>query len=239
MKRDWELVKHSVLFVLGFSLVFAVVGVLIQYFFAHLGYTLKTYFSYVGGALIIFFGILLTGLVRIPFLERERRLQVRSVKHPSIMSFLFGAAFGAGWSPCVGAILGAMLTLAATQPTSALVLMLAYSAGLGVPFILAGLFADHTKGLIHRLGDKLRYVQIVLGGLLVVLGVMIFTQQLVQIAELTASSAFFHWIDTGLASVGMNVAVAFIAGLASFFSPCVLPMLPVYLAYLAGIAAKK
>ena len=239
MARDWNLIKHSILFVLGFTLVFAVVGVLIEVFFAQLGYQIKQYLSWLGGAVIIAFGLLLLGVLKVPFLDHEKRLRVRNLQQPSLASFLFGAGFGAGWSPCVGAILGAIITLASTQPTSALLLMLAYSAGLGVPFILAGVFAQKTQGLIKRLGARLRYLQAGVGVVLIVLGVLIFTNQLIYFAELTARSAFFTWIDVGLASLGMNIGIAFVAGLASFLSPCVLPLLPVYLAYLAGLAVQN
>ena len=239
MSRDWNLVWHSVLFVLGFTVVFAIVGVLIEHFFAHISYTFKQYASWVGGVIIIFFGLLITGLLNIPFLNREKRLRTRNLKHPSATSFLFGASFGAGWSPCVGAILGAIITLAATQPSSALLLMLAYSLGLGVPFIIAGFFAQQAQGVIKRLGSRLRHVQVVLGALLILLGVLILTNHLVQLAELTATLTLFNWIDTSLASAGVGVFVAFVAGLASFLSPCVLPLLPVYLAYLAGLTLQN
>lgn len=236
MSRNWGLVKHSALFVLGFTIVFAVIGVAIEHFFAQFSYDIKNVLSYVGGVIIIGFGLLLTGLIKIPFLDKERRLQAKNLKYPSATSFFFGAAFGAGWSPCVGAILGAIITLAATQPTNALVFMLAYSAGLGVPFILAGLYAEHAKKQLKHFSKHMKYIQVVLGGLLILLGVMILTNQLIQFANYTAQSALFTWIDVGLANQGVGVGVSFVAGLASFLSPCVLPLLPVYLAYLAGLA---
>lgn len=239
MARDWRLVGHSILFVTGFTLVFAIFGVLIEVFFAQLGYQLNRYISYVGGAIIVGFGLLLLGVLKIPFLEQERRIQVQKLKYPSLTSFLFGAGFGAGWSPCVGAILGAIITLASTQPTNALLLMLAYSVGLGIPFILAGVFAEYSKGFVRRLGDKLATIQKVLGVVLIALGIMIFSEHLLVFAELTAQSDLFNWIDTTLASAGVNLFIAFVAGIASFLSPCVLPLLPVYLAYLAGLTIQE
>lgn len=238
MSRNWGLVKHSVLFVLGFTVVFALIGVAIEHFFAHISYSLKNTLSYLGGVIIIGFGLLLTGLLKIPFLDKERRFQAKNLKYPSTTSFFFGVAFGAGWSPCVGAILGAIITLAATQPANALVFMLAYSAGMGVPFILAGMYAEHAKKKLARFSKHMKYIQVALGGLLILLGVMILTNQLIQFAHYTAQSAFFTWIDVGLANQGIGVGVSFIAGVASFLSPCVLPLLPVYLAYLAGLAVQ-
>lgn len=239
MKKDWGLVLHSAWFVLGFTLVFAVLGVLIEHFFASASLALKQYFSWLGGGMIIVFGLLLTGLVRVPWLEREHRLQASSLGNSHATSFAFGAAFGFGWSPCVGAILGAIITLATTNPVSAMALMIAYSLGLGVPFLIAGYFAEHAKQWIQKLGSKLRTIQIIFGLLLVALGALIFTNGLVKIAELTAASQLFISIDAGLASTGIGMGVAFIAGLASFLSPCVFPLLPVYLSYLGGLALQN
>ncbi|MEK7255324.1 MAG: cytochrome c biogenesis protein CcdA, partial [Bacteroidota bacterium] len=110
----------SVMFVLGFSVVFSILGVLLQGVLSNVAYDVRTYLNYLGGAIIIFFGLFLMGLVKIDFLQKEHKLDVRgAAKFRYLGSFVFGAAFAVGWTPCVGAVLGGVLTLAATRPEHA------------------------------------------------------------------------------------------------------------------------
>ncbi|MDP2717263.1 MAG: cytochrome c biogenesis protein CcdA [Candidatus Micrarchaeota archaeon] len=179
-----QIFLSSVFFVLGFSVVFSVLGVLLQSVLSGIAYDLRTYLGYVGGAFIIFFGLLLTGLVKIDFLSQEHKLRAPKTRHQHLTSFLFGAAFAVGWTPCVGAVLGGVLTLAVTQPEAALPLMLSYSFGLGVPFLLAGLFLSRLSGFIQRISPHLRVLNIVFGILLIILGVLVFTNTLNIVANL-------------------------------------------------------
>src|SRR3989338_7094961 len=131
-KRDWRVFYCSVFFVLGFSLVFSIVGVLLQSALANISYELQKWLSRIGGAVIILFGLFLLGLLKIPFLEQEHKFHVkRKFGSAYLTSFVFGAAFAVGWTPCVGAVLGAVLTLAVTQPGTAFWLLIAYTLGLG------------------------------------------------------------------------------------------------------------
>ena len=98
-------------------------------------------------------------------------------------SFLFGLAFAAGWTPCVGPVLGTILTLAATTPSTAFHLLLAYSVGLGIPFILMGIFISRATGLVRKLSKHLKYYNILLGGFIIILGILVFTNQLASIAS--------------------------------------------------------
>jgi len=174
-----EIFLNSVFFVLGFSVVFASLGVLLNTLLEAVAYDVQVWLARVGGALIIFFGLYLIGLIHIPFLDRQHKFNVQTkIKSKYLTSFLFGLAFAAGWTPCVGPALGLILGLAASQPGSAFVLLLAYSIGLGVPFLLAGLFVSRAAKFIKKYAKALHYVHVFFGVLLTVLGVLVFTQSL-------------------------------------------------------------
>ena len=99
------------------------------------------------------------------------------------MSFVFGLAFAAGWTPCVGPILGTILTLAATTPSVAFNLLLAYSLGLGIPFILIGVFYSRANKIIRSMSKHLKYYNVVLGTFIIILGILVFTNQLAYLAN--------------------------------------------------------
>ncbi len=182
--RRTQVLLHSALFVLGFSLIFALLGVLLNTVLERAAYDVQIWLSRVGGVIIIFFGLYLMQLVRLPFLERAHTINVVGVAASKyVTSFLFGAAFAAGWTPCVGAALGAILGLAASNPSSAFWLLMAYAIGLGIPFLVIGFFAADAGRLINRYATSLKYVNIVFGALLVALGVLIFTQDLALLAN--------------------------------------------------------
>lgn len=175
---------HSVLFVLGFSSVFALLGVLLNTVLQSIAYDVQTWLARIGGVIIIFFGLYLMKLIRVPFLERAHTINVvGKVQSKHVTSFLFGAAFAAGWTPCVGAALGAILGLAASAPGTALTLLFAYAVGLGVPFLIIGAFAAEASTWLNKATTSLGYVQVVFGVLLVVLGILIFTQNLSRLAN--------------------------------------------------------
>lgn len=179
-----EIFLNSLFFVLGFSAIFSLLGVLLNTVLESIAYDAQAWLSRIGGGLVIFFGLYLTGLIRIPFLEREHKFNVTGkFKSRYLTSFVFGAAFAAGWTPCVGAALGAILGLAASQPGIAFYLLLSYSLGLGVPFLLVGLFAAQASNLINRYAKQLSYVNKAFGVILIILGILMFTQQLSRIAN--------------------------------------------------------
>lgn len=188
--KRWDIFLASVLFVAGFSIIFSILGVLLNTVLNSVAYDIQLWLSRVGGLIIIFFGLYLAGLIRIGWLEQEHKFAVTGIRSKYLTSFLFGMAFAAGWTPCVGAALGAILGLAATQPTLAFSLLLAYSLGLGLPFIITGLFATRAAGWIARHTAALHWVNIVFGVLLVVVGILIFTQTLVLVANLPLLNSF-------------------------------------------------
>ncbi|MEW6722333.1 MAG: cytochrome c biogenesis protein CcdA [Candidatus Micrarchaeota archaeon] len=174
----------SVFFVLGFSVVFSVLGVLLQSVLSGIAYDLQAFLGYIGGIIIIFFGLMLIGLVRIPALEAERKIQLKGLSTSYLASFVFGAAFAVGWTPCVGAVLGGILTLAVTDPGSAFPLMLTYSLGLGIPFLMVGLFVSNASKFIKSMGPLLKWLNVIFGIILVILGILVFTGTLPLIANL-------------------------------------------------------
>jgi len=182
--RRWDIFAASVLFVGGFSLVFSLLGVLLNTVLTSVAYGVQLWLSRAGGLLIIFFGLYLTGLIRVGWLEKEYRFSVTGKRSKYATSFLFGVAFAAGWTPCVGAALGAILGLAASRPGLAFTLLLVYSLGLGLPFILTGLFASRAALLITKYSSALEYVSIIFGILLIIIGILIFTQTLGLVANL-------------------------------------------------------
>ena len=171
---------QSLWFVIGFSVVFALLGVLLNTILSHVAQSVETWLSYVGGAIIIIFGLYLVGLLHVGFLEKTRVIKIDTKSHrPKFLtSFLFGFAFAAGWTPCVGATLGAIIGLAASNPSSAFALLFSYAVGLGVPFLLVGLFASQAAGFFERHATGLSYVNKVFGALLILIGILVFTGEL-------------------------------------------------------------
>ena len=188
--RRWEIFLASVLFVAGFSLVFSILGILLTTILNSVAYDIQIWLSRAGGVVIIFFGLYLTGLIRVGWLEQEHKFAVTGIRSKYVTSFAFGIAFAAGWTPCVGAALGAILGLAASRPALAFSLLLAYSLGLGLPFLITGLFAAQAVVWIRQYSRALGYVNIVFGILLVILGILIFTQTLGLVANLPLLNNF-------------------------------------------------
>lgn len=182
--RRREVFISAVFFVLGFSVVFAVLGVLLNTVLEAVAYDVQIWLSRLGGALVILFGLYLVGLIKIPYLDRLHTIAVTKASRPRyVTAFLFGLAFAAGWTPCVGAVLGGILGLAAAVPGTAFFLLLAYALGLGLPFLVVGLFAAQASAWISRYAAKLRYVNIAFGVILIALGILVFTQNLSRIAN--------------------------------------------------------
>ena len=233
----WSIFLSSVFFVLGFSIIFAILGVLLQTVLSSASYAVQTWLGRIGGTIIILFGLYLVGLIRPSFLDRDYKINVkRRFNSKYLTAFVFGAAFAVGWTPCVGAILGAILTLAATQPGISFLLLISYSLGLGLPFLAVGLFTDKAQNLISKYGKTLRFLNIVFGIVLIILGIFVFTSQLSRIAN--APFLVQCVANLGISGFGagqsLNIFIAFVAGIISFLSPCVLPLIPAFLAYLGS-----
>jgi cytochrome c-type biogenesis protein len=170
---------NTIYFVLGFSLIFAVLGVALNSVLVNVGTNFQNTLQIIGGIVIISFGVFLILSSKINNLNFERKLtRIPKFKTSYITSFVFGIAFAAGWTPCVGPILGSTFTLAATSPGEAYNLLLAYSLGLGTPFLITAAFFSRATGLLKKMLKYLKYFNPVMGAFLIILGILIFTNQL-------------------------------------------------------------
>lgn len=188
--------SHGLAFVLGFSIVFVTLGVASSAF-GRLLFDLRFILSKVGGIIIIIFGLHMIGVFRIPLLEYDTRIQkVPDRKWGYLSSALMGVFFSAGWAPCVGPVLGAILTLALNggSISTGVSLLSAYSAGLAIPFLLAALGIGWVSLTLRKYGKAIHYIEIAMGVVLVILGFMLFTGIFQRIAQ----AGQFFWIDFGL-----------------------------------------
>jgi cytochrome c-type biogenesis protein len=174
---------HALLFVVGFTLIFMALGAGATF----LGQVMIRYrdlISRVGGALVMVFGLYLLGIFNLSFLARDTRLHLANKPIGYLGTLLVGIAFGAGWSPCIGPILGAILTMAASEASLArgLGLLLIYSMGLAVPFLLAALMVDRFLGLFAKVRHHMVWVNRTAGALLVFVGLLMVTNRFTMLA---------------------------------------------------------
>jgi cytochrome c-type biogenesis protein len=226
---------HALLFVLGFSIVFIVgwggtVTALGQLFSEY-----KYVLGRIGGVIVILFGLATLDIIRIPWFYADTRIQRQGKVGTFANSALMGLLFAAGWSPCIGATLGAILTMGMSQDTvgQAMWLASAYSLGLGIPFLVLALMSERATGWLKRLRRYQRFFQIISGIFIIAIGVLLLTNAM----SLIAIWAFQHnfYFDAAFRySAAPSYVTAIIAGLLSFLSPCVLPLVPAYLGYLSG-----
>ena len=172
---------HGVAFVIGFSLVFVAWGAIGG---AVGDLVTNPWFLKIGAVLVIVMGLHLLGVIRIPLLYMEKRLEVQRGANPNVVSsILIGATFGAGWTPCVGPVLGAILSLAALQggALQGAGLLAIYSLGLALPFLLVAAGLGQASTAIRRMGPYLRYVEMASGVLLIFIGILLFTNRFTEL----------------------------------------------------------
>jgi cytochrome c-type biogenesis protein len=232
-----NVIVHALLFVLGFSFIFVVGWGGATTLLGQLFGQYKTVIARVGGVILIVFGLATMDIIRIPWFYMDTRPEFQDRKGPYISSLTMGLFFAAGWSPCVGATLGAILTLGFSQDTAAQAMILSsgYALGLGIPFLLLALGLDRATMWVRRLGKHLRTFQIISGILIIAIGVMLVTNSLNLLATWTLQNNLYLDLSFGNGGVP-SYFTAIIAGLLSFLSPCVLPLVPAYLGYLSGHA---
>ncbi len=187
---------HGLAFVLGFGLVFVCLGVAASAL-GTLLHDLRNWVARIGGIVVIAFGLHMTGLFRIPFLDYDIRIHDRSDrKWGYISSFLMGVFFSAGWSPCIGPVLGAILTLAINGSSVALgaKLLISYSLGLAIPFLIAALGIGWLSGTFGRYGKAMHTIEMGMGVILVIVGLML----LFDLFQWISTYGQFFWIDFGL-----------------------------------------
>jgi len=188
------IVVHSLLFICGFSVVFVGMGAS----FSALGQLLVDHRGTIrigGGALIIFFGLYIAGLFKLPWLNRTFQLPMRDRQAGFLGSVLVGMTFAVGWTPCVGPILGSILSLAGTAETigRGVAMLVAYSLGLGLPFFLSSLAVGTFLTLFQRYRRIVPVFEVVAGGLLVVVGFLVMTNYFVLL-NIYAISLTPQWL---------------------------------------------
>lgn len=209
---------HGLAFVLGFSLVFITLGVATSAL-GGLLYDLRPYLTKIGGIVVIVFGLHMTGIFRIPFLEYDLRPQSTPDRRRGYLaSLMMGVFFSAGWSPCVGPILGSILTLVLNggSITDGVALLTAYSAGLAIPFLVASTQIGLVTGVIRRYGKVMHYVEIGMGIILILVGGLLFLGRFEQIASL---GSFFGIYDEAVIGryLLLGIAVLLVVGMLPAF----------------------
>ncbi len=168
----------SLFFVLGFSLVFIALGATASVV-GHFLLEKQPILAKIAGVLLVIFGLHTMGVFRIGFLESEKRMQANRKPAGALGAVLVGIAFAFGWSPCIGPILGGILALAAAKDTvwEGTELLAVYSVGLGIPFLLTSIAINQFFAVTKRIRKHYHTIELVSGGLLVAIGVLIFTNQ--------------------------------------------------------------
>lgn len=174
-----KVILSTISYVLGFSVVFILMGGSASYLGGFI-YKYKNLIRIIGGVLIIILGIHLTGIFRIRSLEFEKRIQIKKKPIHFLGTFIIGMAFGAGWSPCIGPLLGSILIVAGNQETvgQGMALLGVYSAGLALPFVIISVFINFLLVFMKRASRVLKYVNVVAGILLVLVGLVLVTDKL-------------------------------------------------------------
>jgi cytochrome c-type biogenesis protein len=193
-ENRWLTFSHGLAFVLGFSVVFVVLGVATSAL-GGLLYEARTWLAKIGGVVVVVFGLHMTHIIRIPFLDYDLRPQSQPQKQRGyISSALMGVFFSAGWSPCVGPVLGAILTLSLSggSISKGASLLSAYSAGLAIPFLFAALGVGWVTAILRKYGRVMRITEIVMGVILIIVGVLLFLGTFETLAR------FGIFIDLGL-----------------------------------------
>src|SRR6266542_3724345 len=231
----FKIFLHALLFVAGFSLVFVVgwggsVTLVGQFFGAY-----KRVIAQIGGIVVILFGLATLGVIRLPWFYADTRAQFAGRTGTFGGSALMGGFCAAGWSPCIGATLGAILTMGLSQQTVGQAMWLAsgYSLGLGIPFLAMAVGLEGATGWIKRAGRYHRAIQITSGVFMITIGILLFTNTMSWIA-IWAFKNGFYVEKFALFAAAPTYFTAMVAGLLSFLSPCVLPLVPAYLGYLSG-----
>jgi cytochrome c-type biogenesis protein len=168
----------SLFFVLGFSLVFIALGATASVVGRFL-FEKQPILAKIAGVLLVIFGLHTMGVFRIGFLENEKRMQADRKPAGALGAMLVGIAFAFGWSPCIGPILGGIMALAASKDTvwEGVQLLAVYSAGLGIPFLLTSMAINQFFAVSKRIRKHYHTIELVSGGLIVAIGVLIFTNQ--------------------------------------------------------------
>jgi cytochrome c-type biogenesis protein len=266
IRERFRTFTHALFFVLGFTTIFVLVFGLPLYAVGRVLGEYRSLLALIGAVVVILFGLSTMGVIRIPWLNYDtRRAWAGRRGWGYLSSYFIGVFFAAGWSPCIGTTLGAILTLGYAQATvtQGLALLIAYSLGLGIPFLVVGLSIDRAVRGLRQLQPHIRTIELVSGMLMIGVGLLVLVDalpaSLYVLGQLIGVPLGFSWpfwlpslrsfsaiaiqegwyLDPGSAgALAPTALVAFAAGLLSFLSPCVLPLVPAYVSYLGGHAVQ-
>ena len=174
--NKFKALKNSLAFVVGFTVVFVLLGV----FAGTVGHLLSKYqiaINIITGLIVVIFGLNYIGILKIPFLNKTFKMEQGTKEFGIFSTFIFGVIFSIGWTPCVGAFLGSALMLVSQQGSiiKGIFLMLTYSAGLGIPFIMAAVLIDRLKNTLDFIKRHYKVINIISGILLVIVGILMMT----------------------------------------------------------------
>ena len=178
-----NILRYAISFVFGFSTVFVLLGASATFLSALL-YEYLDYLRVIGGIIIILFGIHFIQIIQIPFLNKDIRYQIENYRPGLLGSFIIGLSFAFGWTPCIGPILGSVLSVAASSKTvsEGIFLLIIYSAGLGIPFLIAAYGIGTFLKFLSRIRKYIRTIEIFTGLLLILFGVLILTNRIQELA---------------------------------------------------------
>lgn len=177
-------IKHSLMFIAGFSIVFVLLG-LTATFIGKALFQYQKIIRIAGGILIMLFGLQLAGILKLDFLIKERKLNVAAKGASYLGSFLIGVTFAAAWTPCAGPILGSILVLAGTKASVATgaKLLIVYSLGIAIPFLVTALLINSFLGLSGKIQKIMRWINLIGGIFLIIVGLLVATNYLSVISE--------------------------------------------------------
>jgi cytochrome c-type biogenesis protein len=231
---------HALAFVIGFSVVFIIgwggAATLLGSIFREY----KDWLARIGGIVLIFFGFATMDVIKIPWFYMDTRPEFKGQTGTFIGSFAMGLVFAAGWSPCIGATLGAILTLGYSQDTvwQSMILSSGYSLGMGIPFLILAIGLESAMPWVRKMRKHLQTFKIISGILIIIIGLLLISTRMTLLANWAMRSGLYLDLPSGAAGVP-GYLTAVVAGILSFLSPCVLPLVPAYLGYLSGHAIAK
>jgi cytochrome c-type biogenesis protein len=171
---QWQVLSHALFFVAGFTLVFVILFGLPATILANALQAYSSLITRVGGVVLILFGLHVLGIVTVPVLNVTRRAEVgRGMEPGYLRSILFGVTFAAGWTPCIGPLLGTVMTLSFTEPSQAMGFFLVYALGLATPFLVTAAVLTWAVGWLKRLNRHMQVVKIVSGLLMMGVGILL------------------------------------------------------------------
>lgn len=185
LKRS-KLITNSIGFVIGFTIVFVLLGATVTSF-GHFLKDNKEILREISGIIMVLFGLHFMGILKLKFLNMEKRIDFKFKELGFLSSIVFGIVFGFGWTPCLGAFLGSALALAGNSNTiwQGVLLLFVYSIGLGIPFIISSIIFDKIKGTFKQIQRHSGLISIISGVLLIIAGILVFTDSLKYLSYFT------------------------------------------------------